>query len=65
MCKGVSNQGASLTNTGFLGVIEGSGNKLNIRRPGTWWVGASERSGGLSDWRVSVVEQAIREKGYW
>ena len=57
-----------MTKTGLVGVIERSGSKLDIRIPGTGWVLASKQSGsdwsgGVSDCRVRVAEQAIREQG--
>ena len=57
-----------MTKTGLLGAIEKSGSKLDIRRPGTWWVGASEQSGserlgGVSNRGVSIAERAIGKQG--
>ena len=43
--KGASDQVASWTKTELVGSIKKSGSKLNIRRPGTRWVGSSKQSG--------------------
>ena len=61
--KVASDQGESLTKNGLVKAIKRSGRKMDIRRLGTGWVGASERLERNSDRGVSLWERVIREQG--
>ena len=57
-----------MTKTGLVVVIERSGSKFYIRRPGNGWLGESEQSGskrlgGARNRGVSVQEWVIGEQG--
>ena len=60
--KGASDRGENLTKKGLVGEIERSGSKLDIRIPGTRWVGASKRSGSEQSGGVKVAERVIGER---